>query len=526
MAEVVVIGSGASGVHFALTLLKKGYDVVMLDVGRTRPEAVNPEYSFDGLKRGLDDPVEYFLGGDFRSVILPGNKGKYYGLPPSKGYVLASRGELGVEADGFSPLASFARGGLAEAWTAGSYPFGDAELADFPFGYDDIEPYYSTVAERIGITGAEDDLSAFLPFHANITGPLRLDAHSSLLLESYQAKKRSFNRKGFYLGRSRVATLADPMDGRQGCTYCGRCLWGCPTGALYTPSMTLDECMDFKNFTYVPGVRVTHFDYDSGGRATKVFAARLDDGKTLDFKADHVALAAGALGSSKIFLDSIWKKTGRIKRLTGLMDNRQVLVPFVNLKMAGRPVESEAYQYNLIAMGLVGAAAKDYVHMLVTTLTSSLVHPLIESFPFDLRTSTFLFSRLHAALGIVNVNFPDTRREGNYVTITPGQGGTGLSLRYAPAHDDSARVGRTITRLRRLLRKLGCVAPSAMTHVRPMGASVHYAGTLPMTRGGGPLTTDELCRSVDFPNLYVVDGATFPFLPAKNCTQTLMANAV
>ena len=37
MARVSVVGSGASGVHFALTLLEKGYDVTMLDVGRAPP---------------------------------------------------------------------------------------------------------------------------------------------------------------------------------------------------------------------------------------------------------------------------------------------------------------------------------------------------------------------------------------------------------------------------------------------------------------------------------------------------------
>jgi choline dehydrogenase-like flavoprotein len=64
-----------------------------------------------------------------------------------------------------------------------------------------------------------------------------------------------------------------------------------------------------------------------------------------------------------------------------------------------------------------------------------------------------------------------------------------------------------------------------MTHVRPMGASVHYAGTLPMTRESAPCTTTTAGESRDVPRLFVVDGATFPFLPAKNITFTLMANA-
>jgi choline dehydrogenase-like flavoprotein len=59
-----------------------------------------------------------------------------------------------------------------------------------------------------------------------------------------------------------------------------------------------------------------------------------------------------------------------------------------------------------------------------------------------------------------------------------------------------------------------------------MGASVHYAGTIPMSRTASLTTTTEHCRSHAFENLYMVDGTTFPFLPAKNLTLTLMANAV
>jgi choline dehydrogenase-like flavoprotein len=65
-----------------------------------------------------------------------------------------------------------------------------------------------------------------------------------------------------------------------------------------------------------------------------------------------------------------------------------------------------------------------------------------------------------------------------------------------------------------------------MLHVRPMGASVHYAGTLPMSPAPGPDGTTTACRSARFENLWIVDGSTIPFLPAKNLTFTLMANAV
>ena len=80
-------------------------------------------------------------------------------------------------------------------------------------------------------------------------------------------------------------------------------------------------------------------------------------------------------------------------------------------------------------------------------------------------------------------------------------------------------------RIKRTLRMLKCRVPPFMTHARPMGASVHYAGTVPMSDTEAPLTTSAHGQSRDFENLYFVDGTTLPFLPAKNVTYTLMANA-
>ena len=67
---IVVVGSGASGVHFSLTLLKKGYRVRMLDVGRVGSAAVLPDASLHELKSSVEDPAAFFLGEQFEDVVL------------------------------------------------------------------------------------------------------------------------------------------------------------------------------------------------------------------------------------------------------------------------------------------------------------------------------------------------------------------------------------------------------------------------------------------------------------------------
>jgi choline dehydrogenase-like flavoprotein len=207
------------------------------------------------------------------------------------------------------------------------------------------------------------------------------------------------------------------------------------------------------------------------------------------------------------------------------MDTPQVLMPFVNLGLVGRRFAAEAYQYHLLGMGLVAETPRDYIHGQVTTLKTALLHPLIQRVPLDLRTSTVVMRSIHSALGLLNLNFSDARRDTCYVELTD-ESTPRVALHYTPDTGDEARIADGIARARRALWQLGCLVLPGMVHVRPMGASVHYAGTLPMTADAAALTATPDGRSRDVANLWLVDGATFPFLPAKNITLTLMANAV
>lgn len=529
MDKILIVGSGASGVHFALSVLKKGYYVTMLDVGYEKPEVVNPEDDFIDLKNKLNDPTEYFLGQDYEAVMYPDFTSEYYGFPPSKNYVFLKTSKFHFRSLGFAPLSSFAHGGLAEAWTAAVDTFNDDELEDFPFRYSDIEPYYSEVSERLGITGERDDLERFFPFHKNIMEPLELDEHSKLLLSELKKRRDYLNNKlNCHFGRLRIATISHDRWGRKGCRYCGRCLWGCPSESLYTPLITLNQCKQYPNFKYIPNIYVSHFEYNSKRNITKIIAESIWKKECHEFSADKLILAAGTLSSSKIFIDSIFKKTGDIIKLHGLMDNRQIFVPFLNLKMIGKPYNPQSYQYTLLAFGITSEKHKEYIHANITTLKTALVHPIIQNMLFDLETSIYLFRNIRAATGLVNVNLYDDRREHNFLTIECDEKSSNsrLVINYIPSDGEKMLIKESVKKVRKVLYKIGCIAPLSMIHIRPKGASVHYAGTIPMSTKRTALTTTEYCKSNDFDNLYIVDGTTLPFLPAKNSTFTLMANAV
>jgi choline dehydrogenase-like flavoprotein len=279
--------------------------------------------------------------------------------------------------------------------------------------------------------------------------------------------------------------------------------------------------------SYRPGALVSHLSLTNG---EEVEAAVLSGGDGQErISADLFVLAAGTIPTAGIFLRSYWARDGDAPVLRGLMDNRQVLLPIINLAMLGRPYSPESYQYHQLALGLNTERAFDYVHGQVTMLTTATAHPVIKQLPFGLSPARAIFAELRSALGIVNLNFSDTRRPENRLFLDPEKrtedGWPILRIKYDPPAGEKGKISDAIRRTRRLMRELRAPCIPGMAQVRPMGSSVHYAGTLPMQNDRAAHSVSPDGRSQDFSNLVIADGSVFPALPAKNLTFTLMANA-
>ncbi len=449
--------------------------------------------------------------------------------PPSKDYVFDAIPDFVFAGHGFTPRVSFAAGGLAEAWAGGCYAFNDADLAAFPFDYADIAPHYAEIADRIGVAGVEDNLARFYPCHEHLSEPPSLDENSARLLARYEERRFALTSKhGITMGRSRQTVLTEGRTGRDGCRYCGRCIWACPNGAFYTPSLSLPECAEHANFTYEAGLFASHFHLAPSSAIDHLVAYPVQGGRRRIFTADAYVVACGALSSSNLLLRSIYKCTGETFRLTGLTDNRQVLAPFINLGMFGRSYTPDSYQYHQLAIGLCNG---QYVHGQITTLKAALVHPIIQSLPLDLRSGAMVLSNLRSGLGVLSLFFSDSRRDDSYLTLEHAtfpatrHGWPLLSIHYTPPDNEGYLIRGTLRKVRRFFRSLGAPLLPAMTQIRPMGSGLHYSGTMPMSRASQPWSLTANCQSRDIPNMFVIDGAAMPFLPAKNLTFTLMANA-
>jgi choline dehydrogenase-like flavoprotein len=360
---------------------------------------------------------------------------------------------------------------------------------------------------------------------------LELDESGARLLGAYERRRQKLTTKyKARLGRSRQAVLSHQLGERQACTYCGRCLWGCPNGAFYTPSLTLRECLTYSNFEYVSDVFASHLQLAPSGAIEHVVSYDVAGGAERRRTADAYVLACGTLSTSNLVLRSVYKSRKEIIRLAGLMDNRQVLAPFCNLSMLGRSYSANSYQYHQLAFGIETDRPDRYVHGQITTPKAATTHPIFRSLPLDLKSAIGVFRLLRSSLAVLNLNFCDWRREGNYLTLSERSKAAhdwpAMTIRYRSPPEEAETLRKARTVAGGFFRELGAPLIPGMAHVRPMGASVHYSGTLPMSTKRQPWAVSPECRSYDIDNLFIVDGSVMPFLPAKNLTFTLMANAV
>jgi choline dehydrogenase-like flavoprotein len=95
-------------------------------------------------------------------------------------------------------------------------------------------------------------------------------------------------------------------------------------------------------------------------------------------------------------------------------------------------------------------------------------------------------------------------------------------------HCPARRFGKVEGKLINALRKMGSWSAPFLVRYAEGGSSFHYAGTLPMREAGDSagFSTDRFGRLNRCKHVYVVDASSFPLLPAKNLSLTIMANAM
>lgn len=219
MHDAVIVGSGAGGGAVAWRLASAGWRVLVLEKG---PRHARRDYRRDG---GLE-PGEFIpsLADDPHTVVTRRTTAP---VRTALGWIATCVGGGTVHMGGyfyrFHPDDFRMR-----------TRFGDAfALADWPYGYEELEPYYVVAERMMGISGAAGSDPFAGPRSAPYPmAPLRVHPFAARLDEAGR-------RRGWHPFPTPRAINSEAYDGRPECEYCALCAsYGCPAGARGTSQET------------------------------------------------------------------------------------------------------------------------------------------------------------------------------------------------------------------------------------------------------------------------------------------------
>lgn len=525
MTDVIVVGSGASGVMAAVPLVAAGLRVLMLDVGAVDSvyAPLVPARPWSDIRRTDANQHRYFLGDRFEGVPFGARVGAQ--LTPPRGYVAADAATLLPRTgEGFVGLESLAVGGLASAWGAAVSPWSDEDFAGLPISLADLLPHYDAVADLMGVCGeGGDGVSAFVHDAPTMMPPLDLDTGAARILARYKARHAAANRGGLYLGRARLAACSREHRGRGPHPYLDTDFWADHGRAVYRPRYTLDELRDSPNFEFAPG-HLVHTFRDGPGGVEVVTRRRADHGEAV-FHARTLVLAAGALGTARVVLRSL----GRYDEPVSLVSNHSPYFPMLNSAMLGVEPDDRRHSLTQLTGFFRPRGGGGLVQLQVYSYRSLLTFKLLREQPLAFPQGRRVLRALLPMLALLGIHHEDNPGPTKAATLrrseraAPGAPADVLETRYALAPGEQAAHEATERQVLAAFRGLGCFGLKRV-HLG-YGASIHYGGTLPMRAGGAPLTCDAAGRLAEHPAVRLADSAVFPRLPAKGVTFTMMAHA-
>jgi len=553
--HVVVIGSGAGGSAAAWVLAEAGFQVSVLEKGRN-------------YYRGLDQPgglpFPLYGGDEIRAARgLPGCD--ILAEPRSA----RSQGEAedGVARSHVGDVNHLAHtvGGGTSHWDAkvprffkldfemrSRYgPVEGADIADWPFGYDDLAPYYDLVERVIGVQGSLEETPKFVLEHSP-RGPYPMPPgppmYASLVWQ------RAAAELGYQAHPFPMAANSRPYDGRPACTNCGYCSHhGCPINARGGAAVTFLRRALLAGARLVTRACVTRIGCDDRGRATHVEYLAGDGLVPAKIEADEVVLAGSAIETARLALlstspahpEGLGNGNGRVGRTLcfhtsafagGIMPQRlhahrgrstshcmlEPLLPDTEsrwARWAGLP---------FLRGGVCELGGAPYL------IDEAKIYDML---PWSLRTEHKNQMRSSASrdrMLAVQMLGEDLAQLANRVDLDPEiRDVYGLPvprITYSLHRHDKIAALVWARRLQKIAKAAGAettyFTPAGITGAAGPAATRHMGGTMRMGRDPKVSVTDEFGRLHEAPNVIVCDGSVLPTFSGVNPTLTIMSVAV
>ena len=291
--NVVIVGAGAAGGVAALPLAQAGFDVIALEAGgwvNTRdmaPDELRYIRGWPAKLQKVNDEIP-----THRPNASTPNTPRLTDHPMMNGVGGTSIHYWG-QSWRLNPWDFKVVSETTRRYGASRIPSGST-VEDWPFGYDELEPYYDSVEREIGISGKAGNIKGTMDQRGNIfEGPRGRDypmppLRSTGFTEKMSAAARTL---GWHPFPGPAAVTSQSYQGRPACVYHGYCAGGgCHVRSKSSTAVsTIPKAQATGRFKVVTEARVTTIAVDKNGRASGV--NYLKDGQEYYQPADVVLLA-------------------------------------------------------------------------------------------------------------------------------------------------------------------------------------------------------------------------------------------
>ncbi|WP_210526711.1 GMC family oxidoreductase [Rubellimicrobium arenae] len=411
-----------------------------------------------------------------------------------------------------------------------------SSLVDWPFGYDDLEPWYAMAETEIGVAGDPGRLS-HEPWRSAPLPMPRMPGY-----DTARVLRRGAAALGLETVTPPLLVNSVPFDGRAACIECGSCIgFPCPTDAKNgTQNTLLPKALASGNLTLATDILARRIETDSAGRVTGVSLTRTAPQGAegpVSVRSRIVVLSAGAIETARLLLLSATAKepcglgnnadqVGRhlqghtYPTALGLFDE-----PVHASRGPGVTIATTAYAHG--NPGIVGGAmiADDFVVPPVAFWAQALPPGLRR---WGQEAHDFMranYRRVSQVKGPVHeIPSPDCR-----VQLDPrvrDKRGEPVARLSGVVHPETQKAaGFILERAKDWLRASGALRVWGSAPAPRLSAYQHQAGTCRMGTDPSLSVTDPFGRVWGHDNLFVADGSLHPTNGAFNPVLTIMALA-
>lgn len=429
-------------------------------------------------------------------------------------------------------------GGTTWHWAAATWRYlpNDMKLntlygvgRDWPFGYDDIEPWYQMAEEEMGVAGPEN-----APFDAPRSKPYPMGPAPFSYMD--QVFNDTLSAMGYdHIQAPQARNNGQTYDDRPPCCGNANCMPICPIGAQYSGNMAVEKAQA-AGAELITDAVVHHLEVNAEGRIVSARYLR-PDRTEFRIEAPRFVLAANGIEGPKILLmsrqenapDGVANASDMVGR--NLMDHPgtsssfqsaeplwpgrgpNVLSAITSLRDGPWRSEMAARKLMILNMNPVAGVAEAAIE---EGLTGT-----------ELRDAVRERAARAQVITSFNEQLPDPANR-----IVPSTEGLKDSLgiprpeiRYNIDDYVHRAAADTRARVEKIAEAMGA-EPGSVLHNDGYAPNNHITGATIMGDDPSDSVVNGDCRTHDHPNLWIASSSTFPSVSSVNVTLTIAALAM